>query len=189
VIHIADVTTDPIVSARSREIATAYGWRSALAAPMLRDGRVIGAVVVTRRREGAFTEREIELIQTFADQAVIAVERYTHTAMTCPRCQATNRDGARFCRECGATFAAVCAACGARAEAGSKYFDSCGAPLSATSVQPTATSRFAWPQSYTPKHLAEKILTDAGVKLSIACRQCGVATAADNFRRKCGRRK
>ena len=74
VIHVADVTTDPIVSARSREIATAYGWRSALAAPMLRDGRVIGAVVVTRRMEGAFTEREIELIQTFADQAVIAVE-------------------------------------------------------------------------------------------------------------------
>ena len=74
VIHVADVTTDPIVSARSREIATAYGWRSALGAPMLRDGQVIGAVLVTRRMEGAFSEREIELIQTFADQAVIAVE-------------------------------------------------------------------------------------------------------------------
>jgi hypothetical protein len=79
--------------------------------------------------------------------------------MTCPRCRAENRDGARFCRECGATFAAVCAACGARAEAGSKFCDSCGAPLAATSVQPTATSRFASPESYTPKHLAERILT------------------------------
>jgi class 3 adenylate cyclase/tetratricopeptide (TPR) repeat protein len=79
--------------------------------------------------------------------------------MTCPRCHAENRDGARFCRECGATFAAVCAACGAKVEAGSKFCDSCGAPLAATSGQPTATSRFASPESYTPKHLAEKILT------------------------------
>ena len=74
VIHVEDVETDPVVSARSREIATRYGWRSALAAPMLRAGQVIGVISVTRRREGAFTEREIELIQTFADQAVIAVE-------------------------------------------------------------------------------------------------------------------
>jgi class 3 adenylate cyclase len=79
--------------------------------------------------------------------------------MTCPRCQAANRDGARFCRECGATFAAVCAVCGAKVEAGSKFCDSCGAPLAATSVQPTAASRFASPESYTPRHLAEKILT------------------------------
>src|SRR5262245_32654767 len=79
--------------------------------------------------------------------------------MTCPRCQAENRDVARFCRECGATFAAVCAACGAKVEAGSKFCDSCGAPLAATSGQPTATSRFASPESYTPRHLAEKILT------------------------------
>jgi Double zinc ribbon/Adenylate and Guanylate cyclase catalytic domain len=79
--------------------------------------------------------------------------------MTCPRCQAANRDGARFCRECGQTFAAVCAGCGAKVEAGSKFCDSCGAPLAATPVQPTATPRFASPVSYTPKHLAEKILT------------------------------
>ena len=74
VIHIADVLTDSVVSVRSQEIATAYGWRSALAAPMLRTGQVIGTVMVTRREAGAFTEREIELIQTFADQAVIAIE-------------------------------------------------------------------------------------------------------------------
>ena len=44
--------------------------------------------------------------------------RRAPTAMTCPRCQAENRDGARFCEECGATFAAVCAGCGATVEAG-----------------------------------------------------------------------
>ena len=80
--------------------------------------------------------------------------------MTCPRCQAANRDGARFCRECGATFPAVCAACGAKVEAGSKFCDSCGASLAATPPQPAAAApRFGPPESYTPKHLAEKILT------------------------------
>ncbi|HET8575896.1 MAG TPA: adenylate/guanylate cyclase domain-containing protein [Methylomirabilota bacterium] len=79
--------------------------------------------------------------------------------MKCPRCQAENRDGARFCRDCGAAFVAVCSGCGAKVEAGSKYCDSCGAPLAAVSGQPTASPRFASPESYTPKHLAEKILT------------------------------
>jgi class 3 adenylate cyclase len=79
--------------------------------------------------------------------------------MTCPRRQAANRDGARFCRECGQTFAAVCAGCGAKVETGSKFCDSCGLPLGAAPVQQTATPRFASPESYTPKHLAEKILT------------------------------
>ena len=79
--------------------------------------------------------------------------------MTCPRCQAQNRDGARFCRECGATFGAVCAACGAKMEAGSKFCDSCGAPLAAAPAPPAAPAQPASPESYTPKHLAEKILT------------------------------
>ena len=79
--------------------------------------------------------------------------------MMCPRCQAENRDGARFCRECGATFAVVCSGCGGMVGAGSKFCDSCGAPLAGTQAQPTATPRFASPESYTPKHLAEKILT------------------------------
>jgi class 3 adenylate cyclase len=77
----------------------------------------------------------------------------------CPRCHAENRDGARFCRDCGATFTAVCAGCGARLEPGSKFCDSCGAPLGATPARPTEAPRFAAPDTYTPKHLAEKILT------------------------------
>src|SRR6266478_9843771 len=79
--------------------------------------------------------------------------------MQCPRCQAENRDGARFCRECGATFGAVCSACGAKVGAGSRFCDSCGAPLAPTPAQLTAPPRFASPESYTPRHLAEKILT------------------------------
>jgi class 3 adenylate cyclase/predicted ATPase len=52
--------------------------------------------------------------------------------MKCPRCQAENREEARFCRECGALFTAVCSSCGAKTQAGSKFCDSCGAPLAPT---------------------------------------------------------
>src|SRR3989454_11782228 len=79
--------------------------------------------------------------------------------MKCPRCQAENREGARFCRECGVESAAVCSLCGTKVEAGSKFCDSCGAPLAAAPAQPAPPSRFASPESYTPKHLVEKILT------------------------------
>src|SRR5437899_26639 len=79
--------------------------------------------------------------------------------MKCPRCQAENREGARFCRECGVTFAAVCSHCGTKVAAGSHFCDSCGAPLAATPAQPAPPSPFASPESYTPKHLVEKILT------------------------------
>src|SRR5438876_5517741 len=79
--------------------------------------------------------------------------------MKCPRCQAENREGARFCRECGATFSAVCWSCGAKVEAGSKFCDGCGASLDAPPASGPRASRFASPESYTPTHLAEKILT------------------------------
>src|SRR6266511_3441310 len=79
--------------------------------------------------------------------------------MTCPRCQAENREGARFCRECGATFGAACPSCGANVAAGSRFCDGCGAVLAVASAPGAAPSRFASPESYTPKHLAEKILT------------------------------
>src|SRR5213076_2198002 len=79
--------------------------------------------------------------------------------MKCPRCQAENREGARFCRECGATFSAVCWSCGAKVEAGSKFCDGCGASLDAPPASGPRASRFASPESYTPTHLAERILT------------------------------
>src|SRR5215510_9752244 len=82
--------------------------------------------------------------------------------MKCPRCQADNRDGARFCRECGATFAAVCPSCGAQVEGGSKFCDSCGAALAGAATRPATASQFASPESYTPKHLAERILISKG---------------------------
>ncbi len=79
--------------------------------------------------------------------------------MRCPRCQAENREGARFCRECGTRFDVVCQSCGAKVEPGSKFCDTCGRSIPLSEPPSTVPSRFASPESYTPKHIAEKILT------------------------------
>ena len=75
--------------------------------------------------------------------------------MKCPRCHADNRAGRRFCAECGASLAFACPACGFSNEPSEKFCGGCGASL--TRVPTTGT--FGSPQSYTPQHLAEKILT------------------------------
>src|SRR5213594_3299982 len=77
--------------------------------------------------------------------------------MQCPRCHAENREGRRFCAACGGSLALACPSCGFGNEAGEKFCGGCGAPL--PSLEEAAEPRFASPQSYTPKHLAERILT------------------------------
>jgi GAF domain-containing protein len=70
----ADIETDPAYSAAFREGARQRGYRSLLAVPMLRENVPLGGIVVTRRAAGSFTSAQIKLLQTFADQAVIAIE-------------------------------------------------------------------------------------------------------------------
>jgi class 3 adenylate cyclase/tetratricopeptide (TPR) repeat protein len=74
--------------------------------------------------------------------------------MKCPRCQAQNDEDARFCEDCGAKLELACPGCGQPVTAGKKFCRSCGAPLTQASAD-----RFPSPEVYTPKHLAEKILT------------------------------
>ena len=74
VVHVHDLSTDDAYGERSQEIMRRLGSRSMLGVPLLRDGRAIGAISLGRKETGGFDVGQIELVQSFAAQAVIAME-------------------------------------------------------------------------------------------------------------------
>jgi class 3 adenylate cyclase/tetratricopeptide (TPR) repeat protein len=74
--------------------------------------------------------------------------------MQCSRCRHENPPGMKFCGECAAPLSSMCASCGAANPPGHKFCGQCAAPLRTAPTTPSVA-----PESYTPKHLAEKILT------------------------------
>src|SRR2546430_11936255 len=75
--------------------------------------------------------------------------------MTCPRCQQENPAQAHFCMKCGTGLTLTCAKCNTELSTGAAFCFACGQPVAAA----PGGQRFTSPDAYTPRHLAEKILT------------------------------
>src|SRR6516225_2917251 len=72
VCHVADVLSD--LQYQHKDTARLIGVRGSLAVPMVRDEQVVGAIFVAKKQPGLFSDAQVQLLKTFADQAVIAIE-------------------------------------------------------------------------------------------------------------------
>src|SRR5687767_15354521 len=81
--------------------------------------------------------------------------------MRCPQCQHENPEHAKFCLECGTRLTLTCGQCSTELPPNAKFCLECGHPVGARPTTPAAppTSRFTSPQTYTPQHLAERIIS------------------------------
>ena len=95
-VNAADVTAlpDADYAPNLKRAAELGGYRSCLSVPMFRDQQIVGAITVNRAEPGIFADKEIDLLQTFASQAVIAVENvrlFNETKEALERQTATTR--------------------------------------------------------------------------------------------------
>jgi GAF domain-containing protein len=74
ILQVNDVPENPTVPPKYRERARIRGYRSLMAVPMVRDGLVVGVITVVRPVSAEFSDQQVGLVKTFADQAVIAIE-------------------------------------------------------------------------------------------------------------------
>src|SRR5215510_6217473 len=73
-IQVADILAEADEYPESHKIALQLGYRTALGVPLVHAGNAIGMIFIRRTEARPFTERQVELVNTFADQAVIAIE-------------------------------------------------------------------------------------------------------------------
>ena len=73
-VHIADLQTQADEFPLGNKLAQRWGFRTVLSVPLMREGVAIGAIALRRKEAQLFTERQVTLLQTFADQAVVAIE-------------------------------------------------------------------------------------------------------------------
>ena len=96
--HLPDVEAlDAAEFATARKLAAQHGFRASVAAPLMREGTAIGAVALRKVEPGPFTPQQIALLETFAAQAVIAIENvrlFTELRELLEQQTATGRDPA-----------------------------------------------------------------------------------------------
>jgi signal transduction histidine kinase/putative methionine-R-sulfoxide reductase with GAF domain len=90
-LNVADARSDSQLPEAIRKVAVVRGYQSLVVVPLLRHDEAIGAISLTRREPGEFTDDEISLLQTFADQAVIAIENARLLSELQARTQALTR--------------------------------------------------------------------------------------------------
>ena len=74
VVQFSPVVGNPLAPQGAQQIASKFDYNSIIAAPMIRQDKVIGAIICAHREQRVFNEKEVALIRAFADQAVIAIE-------------------------------------------------------------------------------------------------------------------
>jgi hypothetical protein len=111
----------------------------------------------------------------------------------CPQCQHENPGDGKFCLECGRRLVLSCGACGTELPAGAKFCKECGQAVETSAPATTGSVRVA-PGSYTPKHLAERILTSKSVLEGerkqvtvLFCDVVGSTRLAEHLPRRCTR--
>ena len=88
-VHVPDVLADPDFKRPNAQ--KLMGFRAAIGVPLVRDGQTFGVVNLFRLAVGSFTEKQIELVSSFADQAVIAIENVAPVRASCRQGPAISR--------------------------------------------------------------------------------------------------